>query len=371
MTKTNRILISINTSWNIYNFRASLIHALKEQGYEVLTAAPDDNYSDRLRTMVDEHYPISMSNDGTSPIQDFLLFCRYVRMLRKAKPSVMLSYTVKPNIYGSFACGLLRIPIINNVSGLGTVFIKRNWITWVATTLYRHAFKFSSHVFFQNEEDHETFIREKLVDPSKTELIPGSGIDLEHYQPRPAPHNSALSFILIARMLRDKGVGEYVEAARIVKQRYPEVKFKLLGPTGIANKTAISAEEIQHWTEEGIIEYLGESDDIREIMAQNDAVVLPSYREGMSRVLLEGLAMGRPLIATNVPGCKQTVEEGKNGFLCRLKDADHLAEKLIAFIELSDAQRLEMGKASRCKAENEFDQKIVINAYLDQIKSLL
>jgi len=366
-----RILISINASWNIYNFRVSLIKALQAKGYEVMTAAPEDAYSERLAALVTNHHPIAMSNAGVSPLQDFLLFWRYLRLLKEIKPSVMLGYTIKPNVYGSFACALLNIPIINNVSGLGTVFIKRNWVTLIAKILYRQAFRFSSCVFFQNDEDQALFIKEKLVPASKAQLIPGSGIDLEHYQPRPKQPKSSISFVLIARMLWDKGIGEYVEAARIVKERYPNATFNLVGPHGVANRTAITPEEIQNWVTEGTVNYLGETDEIRDVIATNDVVVLPSYREGMSRVLLEGLAMGSPLIATNVPGCKHTIDHGENGFLCHLKDAKDLANKMIDFIELSDDERSEMGRASRKKAEDEFDQNIVLNAYIKQIESLL
>ena len=344
---------------------------LQEKGHEVVTAAPEDAYSARLEKLVDEHHPIAMSNAGTSPLQDFILFCRYVRLLKKLKPAVMLGYTIKPNVYGSFACRLLGIPIINNVSGLGTVFIKRNWMTLIAKMLYRQAFKFSSCVFFQNDEDRALFIREKLVSASKTELLPGSGIDLKHYQPRPKQPEDTIRFVLIARMLWDKGIGEYVDAARIVKKRHPHAIFHLLGPHGIANRTAITPDQIQSWAEEGVINYLGESDDVRDIIAENDVVVLPSYREGMSRVLLEGLAMGTPLIATNVPGCKHTIDEGVNGFLCHLKDAEDLSNKMIDFIKLSPEERTKMGQASRRKAEKEFDQQIVLDAYLNKIESLI
>ncbi len=371
MSDKQRILISINASWNIYNFRRSLIEALQQNGYEVITAAPNDAYSERLAALVTSHHPISMSNAGSSPIQDFILFCRYIRLLKKLKPDIMLGYTIKPNVYGSFACALLKIPIINNVSGLGTVFIKRNWVTLIAKMLYRQAFRFSSCVFFQNGEDRALFIRENLVDEVKTRIIPGSGIDLNHYQPRPKTSKNGIHFVLISRMLRDKGIGEYVEAARIVKQQYPNATFNLVGPHGIANRTAISSDEIQRWVAEGTMNYLGETDEIRDVIAANDVVVLPSYREGMSRTLLEGLAMGTPLIATNVPGCKHTIDDGKNGFLCKLKDSKDLAKQMIHFIELSDEKRAEMGKASRKKAEAEFDQNIVINAYIEKIKSLL
>lgn len=369
MSTRQRILISINASWNIYNFRRPLIHMLQEKGYEVITAAPEDAYSDRLREFSDYH-PIAMSSASTSPFQDFLLFCRYLRLLRKLRPDVMLGYTIKPNIYGSFACRLLGIPIINNVSGLGTAFIRHNWVTTIAKTLYRQAFKSSAWVFFQNAEDRTLFIENRMVDAARTQIIPGSGIDLEHYQPQPAPARDHLRFLLIARMLWDKGISEYIEAARIVKHRYPNTVFQLLGPTGADNRTAIPLQTLQGWVEEGVVEYLGETDDVRDYIAASDAVVLPSYREGMSRALLEGMAMGRPLIATDVPGCRDTIDEGKSGLLCQLKDPEDLANKLIQFIEITPEKREEMGRASREKAEKEFDHNIVLEAYHSKIQAL-
>jgi glycosyltransferase involved in cell wall biosynthesis len=365
-----RILMTINASWNIYNFRMPLIRALQGQGYEVITVAPEDAYSDYLREET-QYYPLAMHNSGTSPLRDCLLFIRYVRLFKRLKPDAVLAYTIKPNIYASLACGVLRIPIINNVSGLGTVFIRRNWVTHLVERLYRSAFQCSLHIFFQNAEDYRFFVDNDLVEGRKTEVIPGSGVDLEFFQPCSKPRKHAFSFLLVARMLWDKGIGEYAEAARIVKKRFPEVEFHLLGPHGIANRTAIAPEQIHLWAEEGLIHYDGESDDVPEAIARSNAVVLPSYREGMSRALLEGLAMGKPLIATDVPGCREMVEVGRNGYLCRLKDAEDLAKQLVKFIELPSHKRSEMGKVSREKAVKLFDQKIVIDAYLKAIKAAI
>lgn len=375
MSPPPRILISINTSWNIYNFRKRLIEALQEAGYEVISAAPEDDYTPRLLELCDSHVNLPMSNAGTSPPQDFLLFCRYVQLLRQLRPDVMLGYTIKPNVYGALAGGLVGVPVINNVSGLGTAFIRDTWVTKVVKTLYRQAFRFSSCVFFQNPEDRDLFLRLKLVAPEKTALLPGSGVDLEHFHPaenKPSPsEGEGVTFILIARMLRDKGVEEFVEAARIVRRRHPDARFRLLGPTGIENQTSISRDTIDAWVKEGVVEYLGETDDVRGPVWAHDCVVLPSYREGMSRVLLEAAAMGRPLIATDVPGCRHVVDDGVNGLLCEVRHAEDLAEKMLSFIGLTVEEREAMGRASRAKAEREFDEKLVIGAYLERIAKLV
>ena len=367
------ILISINTSWNIYNFRAPLLQALKAQGYRIVSAAPDDVYTPRLKAIVDHHLHLPMQNAGTSILEDIKLFFRYLRILHKVKPAVVLAYTIKPNIYGSFAARLLGIPIINNVSGLGTAFIHDNWLTTLVKQLYRLAFASSACVFFQNSEDQNLFIEMQLVAPEKTILLPGSGVDLDYFYPVKIDTNAdkPIAFMLIARMLWDKGIGEFVDAARIVKASHPEVVFRLLGPKGVQNKTSIPDGVIKAWIEEGGVEYLGETDSVRELMVEQDCIVLPSYREGMSRVLLEAASMGKPLIASDVPGCKQVIDHEKNGLLCRVQDAEDLAEKMLQFIALSPMQRNDMGKESRAKAEREFDQKIVLDAYIKKIKSLI
>jgi glycosyltransferase involved in cell wall biosynthesis len=360
------VLISINTSWNIYHFRGALVRHLQSTGYRVVSAAPTDAYTPRLKALVDEHIELPMANAGTSPLQDLVLWWRYLRVLRRVRPDVFLGYTIKPNIYGTLAAGVLGVPVINNVSGLGTVFIRETWLTKVAKNLYRCAFCFSHHVFFQNEEDQRAFVNMGLVAEGKTERLPGSGVDLVHFSPQQhtAMKDSAdMCFILIARMLWDKGVGEFVEAAKIVKRQYPEARFCLLGPVGIENKTSITKETIDGWVNENIVEYLGETDDTRAYVLESDCVVLPSYREGLSRVLLEAAAMGKPIITTDVPGCRQVVDHGTNGLLCAAQDAGSLAEQLMTFIQMPMEERQRMGRSSREKAEREYDQKFVLQSY--------
>jgi glycosyltransferase involved in cell wall biosynthesis len=365
------ILMTINTSWNIVNFRSPLIQALQEAGYRVISAAPDDAHTPALRALVAEHYSLPMQNDGTSMLQDARLFWRYVQLLRRTRPDAILAYTIKPNIYASFAARLLGIPVINNVSGLGTVFIKQNWLTKVACSLYRAAFSSSAHVFFQNKADRQIFIDRSLVNAEKTSVIPGSGIDLQAFKPvarATKAAQAACDFVLIARMLRDKGVQEFVDAARMVKQQHPDCHFRLVGPLGVQNKTAITQTQMQQWVDEGVVEYCGEQGDIQAVMAQHDCVVLPSYREGMSRVLLEAAAMGVPMITSDVPGCRDVADHGENGFLCDVRNASDLAKQLMAFIALhADAKQL-MGHKSRIIAEQRFNQARVHRAYVQQLQ---
>ena len=368
------ILISINTTWNIYHFRGGLIGALKNSGYRVVTAAPSDDYTPRLQALVDAHYDLPMDNAGTSLFNDIGLFIRYVKLLRAVRPAALLTYTIKPNIYGAFASKLLGIPVIANVSGLGTAFIRRDWLTQLIKPLYWLAFRSANAVFFQNPNDRDLLLDMRLVAPQKALLVPGSGIDLDYFHPRHVGTrnpDSPIAFVLIARMVGDKGIGDFVEAARRVKAIYPDTVFRLVGPTGVQNKTAIAPTTIAAWVAEGVVDYWGPSDDVRSVIAQHDCVVLPSYREGLSRVLLEAVAMGVPVIATDVPGCRQVVEHGKNGLLCRARDAQDLAEAMLQFICYSPAQRVQMGQLGRAKAEQEFDQHNVFEAYLQKIASIL
>ena len=368
-----KILISANTSWNVYNFRAGLIRAFRQQGFEVIAVSPADAYLPQLEDLECRHIALPMDNKGTSPLKDFGLFLRYLRLLRRERPDVFLGYTIKPNVYGSLAARVLRIPVVNNVSGLGTAFIRDDWLTRVVKALYRLALRSSATVFFQNEDDRSLFVDLKLVQPEQTALLPGSGIDLEQFRSgqTASAQPEAPCFLLIARLLRDKGVGEFVDAARIVKARFPDARFQLLGFLDAENRTAISKSTVDEWVREGAVDYLGVADDVRPYIAASDCVVLPSYREGTPRTLLEAAAMGKPLIATDVPGCREVVEHGKNGFLCEVRNPADLAQKLLDFIDLSSDERIRMGQASRVKVEREFDENIVIRLYLQTIERIL
>lgn len=367
----NKIVIALNAAWNLVNFRASLIRALVAAGYEVVAVAPPDNYAPRLAKLSCRYVPLSMDNKGTHPGRDLLLFWRFLQLMRKEKPSVYLGYTVKPNIYGSLAAHLLGIPVINNIAGLGTVFIQESWLTRLVRGLYRLTLSRSAKVFFQNNEDRALFVSRKLVSDADTDLLPGSGVDLDRFAPVSLPDKKPLRFLLIARMLWDKGVGEFVEAARILKKQGLDVEFCLLGFLDVQNLTAISRQQMDEWVGEGVIRYLGVSDNVVEEIELADCVVLPSYREGMPRTLLEAAAMGRPIVATDAVGCREVVDNGINGYLCKPRDAVDLADKISKVVALSHAERTVMGLRGREKMEQEFDERIVIDKYLRAIKTIL
>jgi len=362
-----KIIITLNTAWNLVNFRAGLIRAMVAAGYEVVAVAPPDSYTPRLAELGCRYVPLPMDNKGTHPGRDLLLFWRFLRLIHRERPAAYLGYTVKPNIYGSLAAHLSAVPVINNIAGLGSVFIREGWLTRLVRGLYRLALSRSVKVFFQNDEDRVLFVSGKLVSDAVTDRLPGSGIDLDRFVPVPLPDKAPLRFLLIARMLWDKGVMEFVEAARMLKKQGLDADFCLLGFLDVQNPAAISRQQMDEWIKEGVIRYLGVSDNVAEEIALADCVVLPSYREGVPRTLLEAAAMARPIVATDAAGCRDVVNDGVNGYLCRPRDVADLADKIAGIAALSHAERTLMGLRGREKMEREFDERIVIAKYLAAI----
>jgi glycosyltransferase involved in cell wall biosynthesis len=369
-TSSRVITICSNTSWYLYNFRMGLITALQADGYRVVLIAPKDDYSDRLESLGCEHYDIEIDNKGTNPIDDMRLMYSFFRLYKEIKPDMLLIYTIKPNIYGGIVSKFLNIPTLNVIAGLGTVFLNDNLSSKIARWLYKTSFH-KNRVLFENEDDCNEFLDKKLVKKEQIKLIPGSGINTEKFQPKEGiVEDSSMVFLLIARLIRDKGIVEYVEAIESIRAKYPAVKFKLLGSYYEGNPSAISEDEVSRWVDEGTIEYLGYTDAVLEEIQKADCIVLPSYREGLSRVLLEGASMSKPIITTDVTGCRDVVDDGLNGYLVPIKDSASLAIAIEKMIALSDSERIEMGKRGRTKVINEFDEKIVIEHYMGVISSI-
>ncbi len=368
---SKKILININTAWNLFNFRAGLINELIRLGYEVVAVAPRDEYVSKLELLGCRFVHLEMDNQGTHPLRDLVLLWRYLKLLRIEEPDLCLFYTVKPNVYGSLASTFCGVPFINNVAGLGAVFIGSGWLREFVSTLYKLAFRNSSKVFFQNKDDLQLFLENKLISRQPTDVLPGSGIDLNRFSPAyeslDVTLNRPFKFLLIARMLKDKGVVEYVTAAQMLKESGIDAEFCLLGFLDVQNPAAISTNQMKIWTDQGFVKYLGSSDDVREHISQADCIVLPSYREGTPRSLLEAAAMAKPIITTNVVGCKEVVVDGENGMLCEVKNALDLASKIKDMLLLSDDQRRLMGQKGRFKMEQKFDEQIVIQKYLKAI----
>ena len=369
-----KIIISLNTAWNLLNFRSGLIRALVRQGHEVVAIAPADNYAPALATLGCRFVPIAMDQWGTHPGHDLLLLWRYWRCLRREQPGLYLGYTVKPNVYGSLAAHCLGIPVINNIAGLGTVFIRNGWMARLVRSMYKVSLRKSASVFFQNQDDQKLFIANSLVLADATQVLPGSGIDLDRFRMAAMPAGSAsgakFRFLLVARLLWDKGLAEYLEAAKLIRQRWPKVECCLLGFVDTQNPSGISKTQLDAWVAQGHVTYLGVSSDVRPNIAAADCIVLPSYREGTPRSLLEAAAMGRPIITTEAVGCRDVVEDGVTGYLCRVRDGVDLAAKMERMLALTDAQRALMGARGRAKMEREFDERIVIDKYLKTIEAI-
>ncbi|WP_298567164.1 glycosyltransferase family 4 protein [uncultured Aliiroseovarius sp.] len=365
-----KIILTVNAAWNALNFRRPVIEALLAQGARVTVLAPVDDSVSALRSVGCEVIDLQMDVQGLSPWQDARLVKSFQDHFARIQPDVVLGYTVKNNIFGAVAAGRLAIPFLPNVSGLGTAFLSGGGLQLIVETLYKWAFRRLPIVFFQNQDDCALFQARGLTTSAQARILPGSGIDLRAFQATPFAQNDTATFLMVSRLLRDKGVMEYVEAARRLRARRTDVRFQILGPVDAANRSALGADDVARWQSEGIIEHLGSAKDVRPYIAQADCVVLPSYREGAPRTLLEAAAMARPVIATDVPGCRHVVDHGRSGLLCAPRDASALTATMAQYLDLPQPQRAAMGVAGRRKMEQEYDEKLVVAAYLSAISDL-
>ena len=366
-----KIAIVVNNSWYAWNMRANLAFVFQEKGYDVVFICPYDKYSEYIKKHF-EYIDISVNTKGTNPIEDLKTIYRYYKIYKELKPDIVLQYTIKPNIYGTIAASMLNIPTINNIAGLGTLFIKQNIVTKIAKWLYKVSQKRATKVFFQNQDDFKMFVDEGLIKKEKCDILPGSGVDIDKFKPVKKEKEEVFKFLLVSRMLWAKGIEEFVDASKIIKEKYNNVEFQLLGHLDMKSPTAISKEEMDIWVKNGYINYLGSSDDVRVEISQADCIVLPSYyREGTPRILLESASMEKPIITTDNVGCRDVVENDINGYLCKVKNSEDLSDKMEMMLKLTSEKRKFMGKLGREKIVKEFDEKIVINKYLKAIKNIL
>jgi glycosyltransferase involved in cell wall biosynthesis len=369
-----KIAIVTNSAWAAYNFRVNLAKAFIKEGHEVVFITPfDDNYSNKLKKLFNCH-KLFIDPKSLNPIKELGTFLQLINIYRRISPEVICHFSIKLNIYGSMAAKVNKITCIANITGLGTLFIKRNIATYFSEFLYRISLLFTHKTFFQNNEDLNYFINKNLIKKSETELIPGSGVDLEKFKYTPAnKQNKKFVFLLVARLLKDKGIYEYIEAIKIIKKKYPnkQIECQLLGDANSINKTSISKSKLDEWVNQNLVNYLGTSDHVERLIAQCNCVVLPSYREGMPRSILESYAIGRPVIASDVPGCREIVEHNINGLLCEVKSPEDLSKKMLTMMNMSQEERLILGKNGRKKVETLFDEKIVINKYLKIINNIV
>lgn len=367
------IVLTGNTTFKLANFRNGLIRELIQLGHRVSVLSPRDEHVASIQSLGCDYVEVPMDRNGTSLLSEASLLLRLGRHLRAMRPNAVFSYTIKNNIYCGIVCRMLGIPFVPNVTGLGPAFNRRGVLNTTVRLLYRISFKKAHTVFFQNDADLDFFTSAGLSAASASCLLPGSGVDLNHFAQRPLPdaEDGRIRFLLVSRLLWDKGIGHYVDAARLARQRHPQARFQLLGPIDSDSYNAIKPAQIEAWVAEGIIEYLGSTTDVRPFLASAHCIVLPSfYREGTPRALLEACAVGRPLITTDTPGCRDVVKHGVNGLKIAPSDVGELAEAFNQIVDAPHAQREKMAQASRSLAEAQFDERLVIAAYTRILENL-
>jgi glycosyltransferase involved in cell wall biosynthesis len=361
-----RVLFLVNHHLTIYNFRRELVERLLDEGYEVFVSSPYGKRIDALVQMGCQYVEMNIDRHGINPIDEFRLLRDYIEILKHIQPNVVLTYTVKPNIYGNLACKKLGIPSIANVTGLGTAIENSGVVRRILIQLYRVAFSDVQCVFFQNKANEHFFI-DNRIDMRRHRVIPGSGVNLIQHCFEEYPVDDGITrFLFIGRIMKDKGIEELVEAATTVTQKYENVQFDAVGFYEEDYKDR--AEELES---SGVIKFHGVQDDVHEFIRRCNAVVLPSYHEGMANVLLEAASTGRPVLASSIPGCMETFDEGISGFGFKPKDPQDLESVLIKFINLPYDQKRSMGIAGRQKMEREFNRNIVVDAYLEEIDKII
>ncbi len=375
-TKKRTIAIVSNTSWSIYNFRLGLIHHLKNLGFDVLVIAPKDAFSSILISEGFHYHHVDIQNYGINPFNDCKTVLQLIRIYRKYKVDFIFHYTIKPNIYGTCAAAWCKIPSIAVTTGLGHMFtFKNDLLRFLIVNMYRFAALLSKEVWFLNEKDKLTFIEHKIVSLKKAYILPSEGINTRYFMDDCQPLNpkiEKLTFLFAGRLIWDKGVGELVEAARYIKNKYDFVEFELLGFIDLKNPNSVMPEQITDWQEENILHYLGETTDVKSVLCHIDCLVFPSYyREGISRILLEAASMGKPIITTDNIGCREVVSDNETGFLCQPKNVKDLIEKIEVFIHLLPQEKKEMGVKARQKMQLEFDEDIIIERYVKKINQYL
>jgi len=366
-----KITVVANTSWNIFNFRLPLLRELESFGHEVHVIAPIDDYTEELKKKVTHFHPITLSRKGTNPFKDISLFLQFLHLYKSIKPQLSIQYTIKPNIYGVLAARRYHIPCICNVTGLGTVFLHDSLGSKIAKRLYKYSFKHSQLVFFQNTADRDLFVEKGLCKPQITDIIPGSGINTHHFQQEKHSEQKTFTFAYVGRMLFDKGIVELIEAIKEFKKSGYKASFIFAGAVETEADLGITKDMIQAWEKEGLIHYANVVKDMKTFLAEIDCVVLPSYREGTPRALLEAASMSLPIVATNVPGCKEVVIDEKNGFLCEPKNSHSLLEALKKMVSLPLNNRLLMGQAGRKRVKECFSDKVVLTKYRSAINNLV
>lgn len=357
-----RILVLANFGMGLYNFRKELLEELVNQDVEVYISLPKDDYVPKLEKIGCKFVHTDIDRRGTNPLKDLKLLSQYIKTIKEIKPDIVLTYTIKPNVYGGLACRILNVPYLTNITGLGTSIENGGLIQKLTFFLYKEGLKKSSCVFFQNQKNHQIFADNEIIS-GKSRVIPGSGVNLVEHNLEPYPtENKDIEFLFIGRIMKAKGINELLQAAKRVKEMYPNVYFNLVGGSEEDFQTEIDEMETQQ-----AIKYYGQQENVHSFIKNNHATILPSHHEGLANVLLESASTGRPVLASRIPGCIETFDEGVTGIGFDVNNVESLIKALTTFIELPYEQKRAMGLAARKKMEKEFDRNLVISAYIEEI----
>lgn len=360
--KSKKILLLANMDITLLYFRQELIDKLLEKKYDVYVSFPKSENVQIFENKGCKFIDVQMERHGLNPFKDTKIIKNYLKIMKEIKPDFVLTYTIKPNVYGGIASRILKISQIANITGLGTALENKGLLQKIAILLHKIALRKVYCCFAQNEENLD-FLRKHKIAENKLKLIPGSGVNLEKFKLLEYPNNEVIEFLFISRIMKEKGIDQYLEMAQYIKSKYKNTKFHILGFCEQAYEN-----QIKELEKEGIIEYHGRQDNIIPFMQRASCIIHPTYYpEGMSNVLLESCACGRPIITTNRSGCKEIIDDNKNGYIVKEKDTKDLIEKVEKFINLSNYEKNKMGLEGRKKVEKEFDRNIVINKYLDEI----
>lgn len=361
-----RILILTNSGMGLYKFRKELLEELIKQNYEVYISLPNDEYVPNLEKLGCKIIDTPVSRRGTNPLTDFKLLITYILMIKRKKPDVVLTYTIKPNVYGGLACRITKTPYITNITGLGTAVENKGLLQKITLMLYKLGIRTAACVFFQNRANQNFFIKERIV-KNNTKLIPGSGVNLEQFVLKDYPNDDEnIRFLFIGRIMKAKGIDELLLAAKKVKEMYPNVTFELVGFCEEDYER-----KLLEYEKLGIIKYHGQQNEVHSFINKSHATILPSYHEGTANVLLESASSGRPVLASRIPGCIETFDENVSGIGFDVKSVDNLVDAIIRFLNLPYEQKKAMGIAGRKKMEKEFDRNIVVNAYMEEINRII
>ena len=360
-----KILFLVNHDVVIYNFRLELVERLLHEGYEVWISSPYGERIDELKNLGCHYVEANISRHGMNPITELRLLSYYENIIEKINPAIVFTYTIKPNIYGAMACKKLHIPCVTNITGLGTAVEKGGISQKISVLLYKLAFTDIQRVYFQNEENHQFFIDKKIA-LGKDDMLPGSGVNLERFALIDYPSDNTIEFAFIARIMKEKGIDNYLEAARKIKKKYPNTVFHVCGFCESEYDG-----KLQEYVDDGSVIYHGMVSNVRKIHEKVHCIVHPTYYpEGLSNVLLEACASGRPIITTDRSGCREVIEEGKNGFIVKQQDTQDLVRVIEKFILLPHEKKVEMGLVGRKKVEEEFNRQIVVEKYMNEVNEI-